>query len=97
MSQHTPGPWIYSSGMVWAGDGEEIPIAYMDRETPHTKPVERDANARLIAKAPEMLALLRAAVFNPNLMTRHKGELCSGKLQCGICTAHALLREIEGE
>ena len=61
MIKNTPGPWVYHSGMVWKDDGSEdgIPIARMDRETPQTVPVERDANARLIAAAPEMLKALR--------------------------------------
>ena len=30
----------------------------MDRDTPYTQPTERDANARLIAAAPDLLAAL---------------------------------------
>lgn len=58
----TPGPWICHSGMVWKPDPsleDGIPIARMDRETSHTTPVERDANAKLIACAPEMKELLQ--------------------------------------
>lgn len=59
---HTPGPWRVSTGSVYVDDGEEwptIPIAHMDREIGNgTKPVERDANARLIASAPSLLSAL---------------------------------------
>ena len=52
----TPGPWVCHSGMVWKvvpnqwpeGTEDGIPIARMDRDTPHTKPTERDANAARI-------------------------------------------------
>ena len=58
----TPGPWVCHSGMVWKdgpnvwpkGDDNGIPIARMDRETSETHPTARDANARLIAAAPEL-------------------------------------------
>ena len=58
---HTPGPWTCHSGMVWAettADSDGYPIAHMDRNTDRTKPTERDANARLIAAAPEILESL---------------------------------------
>ncbi len=55
--EHTPGPWKCHSGMVWKADETEdgYPIARMERETPKTIPTERDANAHLIAAAPELL------------------------------------------
>jgi hypothetical protein len=54
--QHTPTPWTCHSGMVWAESDPEnnidgYPIAHMDRNTPHTRPTERDANAHLIVTA----------------------------------------------
>lgn len=55
---HTPGPWTCHSGMVWQGD---MPIARMDREPGNgTTPIERDANAHLIAAAPDLLAACEA-------------------------------------
>ena len=66
MTKHTPGPWVCHSGMVWK-DGPEvwpqgqengIPIARMDRDTPETAPTERDANAHLIAAAPDLFQAL---------------------------------------
>jgi hypothetical protein len=63
-TQHTPGPWTCHSGMVWKdgpnvypkGNEDGIPIASMCREPNNgTEPVERDANAKLIAAAPELL------------------------------------------
>ena len=70
---HTPGPWVCHSGSVWkpvgeprhqwpAGENLGMPIARMDRDTAGTSPGERDANARLVAAAPELLEALRVAV-----------------------------------
>ena len=62
----TAGPWDVESGMVQTvaehqcktpNCGVHIPIAWMDREPGNgTEPCERDANARLIAAAPDLLA-----------------------------------------
>jgi len=71
-TDYTPGPWEVCSGMVQTvaehkckipGCGVHIPIAYMDREPGNgTLPVERDANARLIAAAPELLEAAKRAL-----------------------------------
>jgi hypothetical protein len=70
MTAHTPGPWTCHTGSVYKdgptvypkGQDEGIPICHMDREPGNgTMPVERDANARLIAAAPDLLAALEAA------------------------------------
>lgn len=62
MSVHTPGPWACLHGSVYTQPlaGAPIaPIARMDREAGNgTSPVERDANAHLIAAAPELLDAL---------------------------------------
>lgn len=64
--KHTPGPWIFAYGSVYRGDetinDENAPrIALMDRNEPTTQPTERDANARLIAAAPDLLEACRVA------------------------------------
>ena len=61
MSTHTPTPWTYDSGAVYAAD---IPIAHMDRNAGNgTAPVERDLNAKLIVRAvnshDELVAVLQ--------------------------------------
>ena len=58
MSKHTPGPWTADRThddvvMVDAGSGSAICDVYGDYSG------EREANAALIAAAPEMLAALR--------------------------------------
>lgn len=60
MNKHqTPGPWIYDSGCIYASrDGKPAyRLASMDREEHETAPWERDANARLMARAPELLEI----------------------------------------
>lgn len=60
-AKHTPGPWAVISGEVCAaGYGA---IAHCDRDNRNTKPVERDANARLIAAAPDLLEALKVAEY----------------------------------
>lgn len=57
MSAHSPGPWSLYGGYVRAG---KRTIAHV--ETDHAAPLAVEANARLIAAAPEMLEALRDAV-----------------------------------
>ena len=59
-AQHTPGFWFVAQGRVCAQDGTVV----CDARSRHAE-AERDANARLIAAAPELLAALEktAAVF----------------------------------
>jgi hypothetical protein len=70
-AKYTTGDWVYESGSVYADrpidekGWRTSRVALMDRENPNTTPMERDANAKLIAAAPEMLRLLRGVV------TRH--------------------------
>ena len=58
-AQHTPGPWetkgtagheTHGQSAVYCDDGKDIAIVY-----------DGDANARLIAAAPELLAALKLA------------------------------------
>jgi hypothetical protein len=68
MSKHTPGPWHYLSGAVYAEpDGDikigGVAIAQRGRQSnprlpDPIEPTEKDANMRLIAAAPELLAAL---------------------------------------
>lgn len=73
--KHTPGPWAVKSGSVWTKhscyeDATQFArIAYMDRDCPHTRPTERDANARLIAAAPELLEALEKIATWPDGFT----------------------------
>ena len=59
---HTPEPWEYSTGAVYAAaprDDDNYPVNRLllaDRDNESTVPVERDANCRLAADAPKLLA-----------------------------------------
>lgn len=61
-TKHTPGPWVYESGMVWTEDGK--PLLQAVRDDPGTQPSERDANARAASAVPELLDALKAIVWN---------------------------------
>lgn len=70
-SRHTPGPWEFIYGSVYKQDGrgfseEGLRIALMDRNEPRTEPCERDANARLIAAAPELLVRFTVSPLEAN-------------------------------
>jgi hypothetical protein len=62
--KHTPGPWYraaHASLTIRCDSGihADVPVATVSALTPHT-----EADARLIAAAPDMLDALRAAVFS---------------------------------
>ena len=64
MVKHTPKPWTCTPGRdycsqfdIWDKDGMEVQCSN----------AEREANARLIAAAPDLLAALEAAVHLPSL------------------------------
>ena len=92
MSAHTPGPWKYAHCPherryeVWPGDGyilASVPtIARREKES--------EANARLIAAAPEMLEALRYCDSLFSEMDRHAlitpamEELVYGKVSSAI-------------
>lgn len=60
--QHTPGPWdVEPKGSRHFVDGADgLTVAYLDRAGVRER-AEIEANARLIAAAPELLNLLTAA------------------------------------
>lgn len=61
MTQHTAGPWTIRNGNPTIIDGphETAPHTYTLAETFGYK-AQREANARLIAAAPDLLAALKA-------------------------------------
>ena len=72
MSGHTPGPWRvtdeicrFSGGEVIRpnnGDGVDSPVAFVCDFNRYDRDEERQANARLIAAAPELLAAAKAVI-----------------------------------
>jgi hypothetical protein len=71
MSKHTPGPWRYMSGThsVYASENKAVAQIYGPRKSANP---ERDANARLIAASPCLLAAAETAraALSELLMTR---------------------------
>lgn len=69
MAEHTPGPWVITTGAdderivtsTWNADGldDDVALVYGGNEA---DPVIREANARLIAAAPDLLAALEQAL-----------------------------------
>jgi hypothetical protein len=59
MTKHTPGPWIISGSSIWNSDTHRA-IYASGRKPVNERDEEGQANARLIAAAPEMLAALEA-------------------------------------
>ena len=82
MSQHTPGPW--------GVDGRDITTEIDTIATVHNSgtPIG-DANARLIAAAPEMVAFIKNIVACSYHDTSHDSAL--------LVDARALLAKVEGQ
>ena len=97
MSQHTPGPWKIFS---YKFDNNYLGYAVGPETNPaiakiiNCSPATEKANARLIAKAPEMLDLVRRLAYGSNQPFDHPDARAMHK--AGI-VALALLREIEGD
>lgn len=65
MSKHTPGPWMvspYNTMGIFDDKKRPIAVAYEGVHSYDIELPEREANAKLIAAAPEMLEALRACV-----------------------------------
>jgi hypothetical protein len=102
VDKHTPGPWVGSEdGRLFSGSGNflvfdansehivaEIPVPIHDVPIPRA---QSEANARLIAAAPELLDALRE-VMSPG----HDCERLGGgdKESCPVCArAHAAIKK----
>lgn len=96
MAKHTPGPWTY------AIDDEYDAEVFVDDNLPGraviaevaTQP-EREANARLIAKAPELLTSLKALV-EETIAKDNPGDYGVSSSADVMTEARALIAEIEG-
>ena len=100
-AQHTPGPWVVYQNAICTDDGKANEIAkltrygvWMDDGAPYGphNPIG-DANARLIAAAPELLAALEAmtAAFDwqaPN---------ANPAINAAVEAAHTAIAKAKGE
>lgn len=84
-SKHTPGPWMPDGPAIEQEDGSEarvvrvrrgdrLPVLALVLHMPGSYRLERDANARLIAAAPEMLDGHRAVVELADWWDSEEGE-----------------------
>ena len=74
MSRHTPGPWETRLDepywlRVFGSDGHAIAKVYLDDAPVEDYNTRQEANARLIAAAPELLQALKGVVYIANRET----------------------------
>lgn len=84
-AEHTPEPWVYDSGAVWAKGGPDtggVCVATRASAAP-IPPTEKDANMRLCAGSPKALALAE-------LIERTLGNYFDGK-KTDTIQLHAIL------
>lgn len=104
MRMHTPGPWIVTGGLI--GDGRAIE-AYSGYGAAHTvaraelppfgsREEQREANAALIAAAPDLLTALTACMERLAIATEKHftGYVGDDKL---IFNARAAIAKAKGE
>lgn len=102
MSRHTSGPWMViqteSGFFVQQKDGVRLGVAYLPN---HVGALERrgnEANARLIAAAPDLLEAVEKLLWhiaNPGRNEAH-GEACKTD-PCDLCFARAAIAKAEGK
>lgn len=86
MTNHTPGPWdAHDNGHIY-GDNYASAVARVFENT-HQRDGEAQANARLIAAAPDILAALERSL---NWLASYPGGCCENTYQqarAAICKA----------
>ena len=88
---HTPGPWRINEYRDCITDGNRV-LA----EKPHGEALHWDANARLMAKAPELLDALKAIVDAAEDDMVHTLD-CQEPESCTLCTARKVIAEAEAQ
>src|SRR5437773_73840 len=108
MSQHTPGPWVYdihehsfyifaaNEEMVADGDPDDIGIARMRGTGRGADVVEQEANAALIARAPELLDFAKQHFASTHCICKFLGYV-DKEPPCDRCKLGALIAKAEGE
>jgi hypothetical protein len=99
-TKHTPGPWKLGPGRTINTEGGEFYLSY--GADPHGNPKwkasfsELDANARLIALAPEMADALRRIFVECALIHNRWGEESNQrKAEAVIARGMEIVRELE--
>ncbi len=88
---HTPGPWKNLENRITSSGGEICEIFALEGDDRHSKYEEANANARLIAAAPELLQILQSIVEDV-------GYGGGGALLCDqfLSRARAVIAKAEG-
>jgi len=92
MSKHTPGPWRTTGLNVRSGDALVAVIVdhWADEKTPEP---EKEANARLIAAAPDLLDALKTMVM---AFHTYAPKTDGAEYNC-VIEAHAAITKAKGE
>ena len=96
MNKHTPGPWrvvdSWNDYMVESQNGEEI----IWQDGPHNTPTINEANARLIAAAPDLLEALEHMLHRAH-PAYVDDDFMQEKLITAIEIARAAIAKAKGE
>lgn len=92
---HTPGPWEAIRRNIFSSNGYLLGIAYRDPLGGKVNPAE--ANARLMAAAPEMLEALKALMMRVRTHFHSSPSSASYLDWQEYLTAEAVIRKAEGD
>lgn len=96
MNKYTPGPWhvaerVDDGDVLYTVEADNLPVAYIYRKA------EREANARLIAAAPELLeALEELLAWDLQMLPQEVSEGYSG-IEEDIARAKAAIAKATGK
>ena len=83
-TQHTPGPWYAEKFCIWAGD------CFVAGTATGQGDPEQQANARLIAAAPDLLAALYSIATDPSAIysgaNAHIGDIARSAIAKATAT-----------
>ena len=83
---HTPGPWVAKAGLAKWNVATTTKPRSVNICSINTDRVEQEANARLIAAAPELLAALRDWLdFAEETLSEFDVEPCDAETLCPKC------------
>ena len=106
-AEHTAGPWKQQCFLVTGGDGSWVCHTGMGN-LPPSRSHESEANARLIAAAPDLLAALKVALprlahkaschtVRPTSEWEKHGSSCFDECDCEIKVVRAAISRATGE
>ncbi len=97
-TRHTPGPWQHIGGdgrkERWIGDKDAVTLCVVESARYRYDPDELEANARLIAAAPEMLEALKWCVETFDGLAAVYPSLDNER---GFARAKAVIKKAKGE